>query len=62
MRRLKNDQTLAGLPAPVSLMPDQLAAVAAGTAATLAVGLGRVIIAGGMPAGPIYGGTSFTAI
>ena len=55
MRRLKNDQASAELPPPVVLTPDQLVAVAAGTAATLAVSCGRIIIAGGLPAGPFYG-------
>jgi hypothetical protein len=62
MRRLNNDHAPAELPAPVLLTPDQLMAVAAGTAAMLAVSTGRIIIAGGLPAGPIYGMPSVTAI
>ena len=62
MRQLKKDQALAELPAPVLLTPDQLVAVAAGTAATLTLGTGRIIIAGGYPAGPVYGTSTQSAI
>jgi hypothetical protein len=61
MRQLKNDETLAKLPAPALLTPDQLVAVAAGTSALLAVGAGRIIIAGGIRPGPIYEMASATA-
>ena len=53
MQRLKKDQALAELPAPVSLTPDQLVAVAAGTSAVFRGGLGPVIISGALPSEPI---------
>jgi hypothetical protein len=59
MQRLKQDQALAELPAPISLTPDQLTAVAAGTSALFRGTLGPVIVAGGifgpitLPTGPI---------
>ncbi|HEX3991318.1 MAG TPA: hypothetical protein VHX39_09125 [Acetobacteraceae bacterium] len=49
MQQLKKDLALADLPAPVSLTPDQLVAIAAGTAATLkAPGFFPIIVAGGI--------------
>lgn len=54
MQRLKQDHALADLPAPVSLTPDQLTAVAAGTSALFKATLGPVIVAGGI-FGPITG-------
>ena len=51
MQQLKKDQ-LAELPAPVSLTPDQLVAVAAGTSALFRGTFGPVIVAGGIM-GPI---------
>jgi hypothetical protein len=56
MQQLKKDQ-LAELPAPVSLTPDQLVAVAAGTSALYRGTFGPVIVAGGimgptLPNGP----------
>jgi hypothetical protein len=57
MQRLNKDQ-LAELPAPVSLTPEQLVAVAAGTSALFRGGYGPVIVAGGimgpitLPSGP----------
>ena len=59
MQRLKQDHALADLPAPVSLTPDQLMAVAAGTSALFKGTLGPVIVAGGIfgpamgPNGPV---------
>jgi hypothetical protein len=57
MQRLKKDQALADLPAPVALTPDQLMAVAAGTAAILKGTqsgiLGTVVISGAFPTPPI---------
>ena len=47
MKQLKKDQ-LAELPAPVSLSPEQLMAVAAGTSALFRGGFGPVIVAGGI--------------
>ncbi len=51
MKRNKNDPKLAELPAPITLTPDQLAAVASDTGAVLGAGGGFVpiIIAGGIP-------------
>ena len=56
MQRLNKDQ-LAELPAPVSLTPDQLMTVAAGTSAVFKGAFGPVIVAGGimgpaLPNGP----------
>jgi hypothetical protein len=52
MQQLKKDLALADLPAPVSLTPDQLMAIAAGTAATLrAPGFFPIIVAGGIIGG-----------
>jgi hypothetical protein len=56
MQRLNKDQ-LAELPTPVSLTPDQLLAVAAGTSALFKGTFGPVIVAGGimgptLPTGP----------
>jgi hypothetical protein len=50
MKRSKNDPKLAELPAPITLTPDQLAAVASDTGAVLGAGGGYVpvIIAGGI--------------
>jgi hypothetical protein len=48
MQRLKKDLALAELPAPVVLTPDQLVAVAAGTAALLKPSFFPVIVAGGI--------------
>ncbi len=55
MKRIKNDPALADLPAPVSLTPEQLAAVASDTSAALGTGGGLLphIIYGGFPAGPV---------
>ncbi|HTW25897.1 MAG TPA: hypothetical protein VME92_02120 [Acetobacteraceae bacterium] len=47
---------LEALPAPLSLTPDQIAAVAGGTALALTVIALKPIICGGYPIGPIYGG------
>jgi hypothetical protein len=55
MQPLKKDLASAELPAPVLLTPDQLMAVAAGTAATLRGTFGPIIIAGGIFNGPING-------
>jgi hypothetical protein len=52
MQRLKNDPALAELPAPVALTPDQLIAVAAGTATMFKATFGPIIVAGGI-GGPI---------
>jgi len=62
MRQLKQDLALTDLPAPVALTPDQLAAVAAGTAATLAAAIGHIIIAGGYPTGPVIRPSAENAI
>ena len=51
MQRLNKDQ-LAELPAPVSLTPEQLVAVAAGTSALFKGTFGPVIVAGNI-GGPI---------
>jgi hypothetical protein len=48
MKRLKNDPALAELPAPITLTPEQLAAVASDTGAMLGAGGGCIIIAGGI--------------
>ena len=49
MQKLKNEMGLADLPAPVALTPDQLMAVAAGTAMQLkGTSLLPVIVAGGI--------------
>jgi hypothetical protein len=61
MQQLKKDLALAELPAPVVLTPDQLLAVAAGTAALLKPSsFFPVIVAGGIfgpnpiPQAPVY--------
>jgi hypothetical protein len=57
MKHIKSDPALADLPAPVSLTPEQLAAVAADTSATLGAGGGAFVphyIAGGITPGPVY--------
>jgi hypothetical protein len=51
MKRSVNNATL---PAPVSLTPEQLAAVASDTGAMLGAGGGAVLICGGYPPYPIY--------
>jgi hypothetical protein len=49
MQQLKKDLALADLPAPVSLTPDQLLEIAAGTAALLKPqGFFPIIVAGGI--------------
>ncbi len=53
MKSFKHDPALAELPAPVTLTPEQIAAVAGGTASALGSYLGNIHIAGGIP-GPIY--------
>jgi hypothetical protein len=53
MQKLKKDLALAELPAPVALTPDQLLAVAAGTALQLKGSYLPVIVAGGIFGGPI---------
>lgn len=54
MQQLKKDLASAELPAPVLLTPDQLVAVAAGTAAVLRGSiLGPIIVAGGIFGGPV---------
>jgi hypothetical protein len=56
MQQLKKNPSLAELPAPVLLTPDQLVAIAAGTAAILrGTTLGPIIVAGGIFGGPING-------
>ncbi len=53
MQQLKKDLASAELPAPVALTPDQLLAVAAGTAAMIKGTFGPIIIAGGIFGPPI---------
>ena len=48
MKRTKNGPTLAELPAPIALTPEQLAEVASDTGAMLGAGGGCIIIAGGI--------------
>ncbi len=60
MKSLKNDPALAELPPPISLTPEQLAAVASDTSAMLGAGgglaLSKFIIAGGFPTILMSGG------
>jgi hypothetical protein len=54
MQQLKKDLALAELPAPVSLTPDQLVAIAAGTAAMVrGPTFFPIIVAGGIFSGPV---------
>jgi hypothetical protein len=44
------------LPKPITLTPDQLTNVAAGTAGALPAGWLQAVIAGGLPVGPVWEG------
>ena len=49
MKNLRRDPALPTLPPPISLTPEQLAAVAADTGALLGAGGGFLLICGGIP-------------
>jgi hypothetical protein len=54
MSQMDKDSEAKALPEPITLTPDQLLKIAAGTAGLLPVASLTPIIAGGMPAGPIW--------
>jgi hypothetical protein len=56
MTQLEQNSDRKALPKPITLTPDQLSNVAAGTAGALPAALLVPIIAGGIPVGPVWGG------
>ena len=53
---------LKALPKPMTLTPEQLRQIAAGTAALLPAALLPTIIAGPYPVGPLWGPTHFQSV
>jgi hypothetical protein len=62
MSQFDKDSDVKALPEPISLTPDQLLNVAAGTAGLLTVAALAPIIAGRLPVGPIWAGGTVTTL
>jgi hypothetical protein len=62
MSQMDKDSEVKALPEPITLTPDQLLKVAAGTVGVLPVASLTPIIAGGIPVGPIWVSGAATAL
>jgi len=56
MSQLNETTDVKALPNPITLTPDQLSKIAAGTGSALPAGWLQAVIAGGLPVGPVWEG------